>query len=553
MTKRIFYAICLTAISVLLAALVLVVGVLNSHFTRVQMDQLRAETALVAHALENEGGSYFQRLENTVDCRITWIGADGEVLYDNRSDSRSMETHLQREEVVNAFAQGYGESIRRSDTLMERYLYGAKLLSDGTVLRLAVSQNSIRALLLDMMQPIAVVMVIAVVLSLLIASQISRGIVKPLNELNLNAPLANREYEEILPLLHRLDLQQNQLRHQAGEFARQKREFDAVTRSLAEGMVLMSQDGTILSINPAAARLLDVTPNCAGANFAVANRNGEIGLLVKNALTGEKAEQTIALQGGTFLAVASPVKTQDKVTGAALLLLDVTEKRRSEALRREFAANVSHELKTPLHTISGYAELMQGGMVSAEDIPAFAGIIYKQARHMTRLVEDILHLSHLDEGGKDLQWGESDLYALAQQMVLSLSAAAELAEVALEVQGEPAVLRSVPQLLTGILFNLTDNAIKYNRPGGTVTLKVENTASGPRLTVSDTGIGIPAEDRERIFERFYRVDKSHSRALGGTGLGLSIVKHAALIHGAEIQLDSTVGKGTVVTVQFPGK
>jgi len=236
-----------------------------------------------------------------------------------------------------------------------------------------------------------------------------------------------------------------------------------------------------------------------------------------------------------------------------LLLLDVTEKRRSEALRREFAANVSHELKTPLHTISGYAELMQGGMVAEQDIPAFSGMIYKQARHMARLVEDILHLSRLDEGGKDMQWEETDLYALAQQTVQSLSAAAELARVELTLQGEPAALRGIPQLLTGIVFNLTDNAIKYNRPGGKVTLKVETTASGPRLTVSDTGIGIPAEDRERIFERFYRVDKSHSRAMGGTGLGLSIVKHAALIHSAEIQLDSTVGRGTVITVQFPGK
>ena len=550
MTKRIFRSIFLVALAVLLAAMGLIKGALHAYFTDVQFNQLRVETALAAHALTNEGISYFDKLDDTMDCRITWIAYDGTVLYDNRLDSVNMENHLAREEVLSAFLHGYGQSARYSDTLLERFIYAAELLPDGTVLRLSTSQNSILNLVLGMSHYIIVVVAVAVALSYLLAKRLSRSIVRPLNELDLNDPMSNRDYEEIVPLLRRLDSQQDQLRSQDTELKRKQKEFNTVTRALSEGLVLLNSGGTILSINPAAARLLEVTPNCAGADFAVANRNPEIAALVEKAMGGEKAEQTITLKAGAFLTAARPVRSEGSLIGVALLLVDMTQKHQAEQLRREFTANVSHELKTPLHAISGYAELMKSGLVLPEDTVHFSEKIYSEAKRMIRLVEDILRLSRLDEGSADMQWATVDLYEAAQKAVQELSAPAELAKVAVKLEGESAPINGIPQLLSAILFNLIDNAVKYNHPGGSIAVKVENRENTVVLTVADTGIGIPAEHQERIFERFYRVDKSHSKEVGGTGLGLSIVKHAALILKAKLELKSTEGKGTTVTVTF---
>ena len=551
MTKRIFRSIFLVALVTLLGALVLIMGAVYSHFTSVQFSQLRVETALASHAVTNEGVSYFDMLDDTMDCRITWIAADGTVLYDNRSDSESMMNHLEREEVQLALSNGYGQSARYSDTLMERYIYAAERLPDGTVLRLSTSQSSVLNLTLEMFWNIVIVMLATILLSYFLARRLSRSIVQPLNALNLDAPLLNQEYEEIAPLLRRLDSQQSQLRRQSLELNQRQKEFNTVTYALNEGLVLLSSSGTILSINPAAARLLGITPNCAGADFAVANRNTAIAALAEQALNGVKGEQVMKLSSGTFLSVASPVRSQGQISGVVLLMFDVTQQQEAESLRREFTANVSHELKTPLHSISGYAELLKSGLVQPQDVALFSEKIYTEAQRMTRLVEDTLRLSRLDEGAEDMNWEETDLYVMAQQVTQKLSAAAELAGVALILNGSHTVIRGIPQLLSGILFNLTDNAIKYNRRGGSVTIRIENAVSEVRLTVSDTGIGIPAEHRERVFERFYRVDKSHSKEVGGTGLGLSIVKHAVLIHKGSVDLTSTVGKGTTVTVRFP--
>ncbi len=551
MTKRIFRSIFTAALTVLLAALLLIIGALHSYFAQVQMEQLRVETALVSHAVANEGICYFDKLDGTMDCRITWIAADGTVLYDNRWDSGAMVNHLQRQEVKEALAGGYGQSTRYSDTLMERYLYAAQRLPDGTVLRLATAQSSVLNLVLGLSDRILLVAAAAVFLSFSLARRLSRSIVKPLNALDLEDPLSNREYEEILPLLRRMDSQQNQLRSQSVELKQKQKEFNTVTRSLSEGLVLINSGGTILSINPAAARLLEVTPNCIGADFSVANRCGAIAVLVNQALQGKKAENTVSLSSGSYLAAASPVRSEGSAFGVVLLLFDVTQKHQAEQLRREFTANVSHELKTPLHTISGYAELMKSGLVPQGDVENCADKIYSEAQRMIRLVEDILRLSRLDEGAADMQWMHLDLYSAAQAAVGELAASAELAGVTVELQGSSTAIYAIPQLVAAILFNLTDNAIKYNHPGGNVTLRVAQTEEAITLTVSDTGIGIPEGDRERIFERFYRVDKSHSKAVGGTGLGLSIVKHAALILNAKIQLTSSVGTGTAVQVQFP--
>ena len=551
MTKRIFRAILTVALSVLAAALVMILGALYSHFANVQFSQLREETALAAHAVENEGLAYFDGLDSGTNCRITWIASDGSVLYDNRSDSGAMVNHLERAEVQSALKTGYGESSRYSDTLLTRYLYTAQRLADGTVLRLAATQSSVWNLLLGMSWFIVVVLGGAIVVSSVLADRLAREIVRPINDLNLDDPLANGDYEEIAPLLRRLEAQQRQLRAQEQELLQKQKQFHTVTRSLSEGLVLVDSSGTILSINPAAAQLLEVTPHCLGADFSAANRNEAVSALLDQALSGQKAEQTVTLAAGTYLAAASPVTSDGVVSGVVLLLFDVTQKRQAEQFRREFTANVSHELKTPLHAISGYAELMKSGMVPQTDMTAFAGKIYGEAQRMIRLVEDILRLSRLDEGAAGMRWEELDLYDAAQSAVRSLSAAAELGGISLGVEGGPTVISAVPQLVSGILFNLTDNAVKYNRPGGSVSLRIEDAGAEAVLTVADTGIGIPEEHRERIFERFYRVDKSHSKEVGGTGLGLSIVKHAALILGAQIALDSTLGGGTTITVRFP--
>ena len=548
MTKRVFRSIFLASLAVLLAAVVLILGALYTYFSDVQAEQLRLQTALISHGLENEGLAYFDNFD-TSGRRVTWIAADGTVLYDSRSDSGVMENHLEREEVKAALATGSGTSFRYSDTLMERYIYTAQRLSDGTVLRLSAAQNTVPHLVLGVVKPIILVIGIAVALSALLAGQLTKNIVAPLNELNLDDPMSNREYVEIQPLLRRLDSQQVQLRAQSQELRQKQKEFNTVTRSLSEGLVLMNSSGTVLSINPAATRLLEITPNCLGADFGVANRNPAISALVEKALTGEKAEENVALTGGEYLAAASPVRSDGAVFGVVLLLFDVKQK--AEALRREFTANVSHELKTPLHAISGYAELMKDGLVPPEDTRHFAEKIYSEAQRMIDLVEDTLRLSRLDEGAADMQWAPIDLYETAKSAMQELTAPAELKNVSIRLEGTKTVIQGIPQLVSGIVFNLMDNAVKYNKDGGLVIVRLGEEKGQAVLTVTDTGIGISPEHQERVFERFYRVDKSHSKEIGGTGLGLSIVKHAALILGAAIELDSTVGKGTIVTVRFP--
>ena len=550
MTKRIFRSIFLAALCVFLAALTLVMGALHAYFTGIQMEQLRVETALASHAVTNEGASYFDTLDDTMGCRITWISVDGTVLYDNRTDSGSMENHMERQEVKSAMVSGYGHSSRFSDTLMEQYIYAAERLPDGSVLRLSTSRSSILNLLLDLSWTIVLVVIAAVVLSYILARRLSESIVRPLNTLDLDEPLSNSVYPEIYPLLLRMDSQKEQLLANARQLRQKQKEFNTVTRSLEEGLVLVNSSGTILSINPAAARLLDVTQNCLGADFTVANRNREISRLMEKALDGQKGEATVSLTGGNYLAAASPVKSGGQLSGVVLLLFDVTQKHQAEHLRREFTANVSHELKTPLHAISGYAELMKSGLVPSADVPAFSEKIYGEAQRMVRLVEDTLRLSRLDEGAADLQWTEVSLTDTILSTIQELSGAAELQKVSLRFSGDSVRLRAIPQLVSAIVFNLADNAVKYSHPGGVVDLRVQDNPDAVILTVADTGIGIPPEHQGRIFERFYRVDKSHSKAVGGTGLGLSIVKHAALILNASIVLDSAPDIGTTVTVRF---
>lgn len=552
MTKRIFRSVCIVAVVVLFASLALVMGVLYDYFSGSQENQLNTQTDLAAQGIEHEGSSYFDGLDSE-ELRITWIDKKGKVLFDNKTDASSMENHLEREEVRQAVENGYGKSSRYSETLTEKSLYSAKKLSDGSIVRLSVSQYSVLTLFLGMLRPVLIIALLAVVLALLLAYRLSKNIVTPLNKLNLDSPLSNKVYEELSPLLKRMDAQQRQLKHQSEELKRKREEFETATENMSEGLIILNEKGVILNLNRAAAKMLGLSEDSVGKDIFSEKTSVNLKEPTQIALSGKNKEEVFALRDGNCQLLANPVSTDGKVTGAALLVLDVTEKERAEQMRREFTANVSHELKTPLQTISGYAELLANGMVADKDKTAFSEKIYAEAQRMIRLIEDIIKLSNLDEGAVELTRETVDLYVTAENTVRSLLPAAKKANVTLSLKGENAEIYGIPQLLTAVVYNLCDNAIKYNKDGGTVFVSVKNNAENIVLSVRDTGIGIPKEQQERIFERFYRVDKSHSKEVGGTGLGLSIVKHAAKLHDAKITLESEVGKGTGITVIFPKK
>ena len=550
MTKRIFRAICLVALAVFLASVTLIMGILYDYFSQVQQDQLRIEAGLAARGVEENGAAYFDGLD-TQSYRITWIGADGTVLFDSDSDASTMENHLEREEVKQAMASGYGHSARYSSTLMERLLYSAQRLEDGSVIRLAITQNSVLTIMLGLIQPVLLVSLVAVILALALASRVSKTVVRPLNELNLDEPLNNEGFDELSPLLRRIDSQQRQLKGQALELKQKKDEFLAVTSNMSEGLVLLNSSGTILSINNAALTILDADKSSVGQDILTVNRSLEMQKLLEEAKRGQRSETKLCLTGREYQLDASPIISGGNIGGVALLLFDITERENAEQLRREFTANVSHELKTPLHSISGCAELMKNGMVKPEDTVRFAGQIYSEAQRLINLIEDIIRLSRLDEGAEDMQRERIDLYALSGSVIDSLGNEAKENKITLELCGGPAFIWGVRQLVSGMIYNLLDNAIKYNKANGSVKLSVSNEGEFSVVKVSDTGIGIPPEHQSRVFERFYRVDKSHSKEVGGTGLGLSIVKHSAMVHNAKIDLQSTPGKGTSITVRFP--
>lgn len=550
MTKRIFRSIWVVTLSVFLAAVLLFLGILYDYFSDIQRSQLRAETALAVQGVTHAGAAYFESLECS-DCRITWIGPDGTVLYDSISNSSNMENHLQRDEIRQALEDGTGESARYSTTLAERFFYCAQQLPDGTLIRLSVEQNSILTLLLGMMQPLCLIFILAFVLSFILASHSAKKIVQPLNELNLDEPLENDGYDELSPLLRRLDHQQREIRQQQHQLLQKQREFEAVISNMTEGIVLLNQNMNILSINPSAKHLLEADSVSSGTPILSVCRNPRMQELLHLAEQKQHSECILELNHKYYQLSANPILSDGELLGIVLLFLDVTEKEKSEQMRREFTANVSHELKTPLHTISGCAELMTNGLVKPEDMPHFSSQIYGEAQRMTQLIEDIIELSHLDEGAGDLMWESTDLYELTKQAAESLQPQAKAAQVALTLEGSSCIIHAIPRLVSEIVCNLCDNAIKYNHSGGNVHITVKPENGSALLCVADTGIGIPDEHQERIFERFYRVDKSHSKEIGGTGLGLSIVKHAAVLHNAPITLTSKPGEGTVITVAFP--
>ena len=550
MTKRIYKAICAAALGVFVVTMLLIMGVLYNYFSSVQQRQLRSQTALAVQGAEQLGMDYFDDLSDE-DVRITWVAANGDVLYDSASDSDVMENHLQREEIQSALATGFGESARYSSTMLKQYLYCAQKLSDGTVLRLSVSHNSVWVLLLGMLQPILIVIAVAAVLSFLLASRLSKRIVDPMNKLNLDEPLENEGYDELSPLLRRIYSQQQHLKEQQATLTRKQNELEAIVGHLEEGMILLDKSCKVITANQAALRLLDArASNIAGLDLLMLSRNLALAEAVQEAMAGRSATRKTELHGKTIQIQAAAVGQQDEMSGVAVVLFDITQSEQAEQRRREFTANVSHELKTPLQSISGYSELLMRGMARQEDIQPFAQRIYGETQRLIQLVQDIINLSQLDEGSS-YQWQQANLFAIAAEVTGSLEHFAEEKQVRLTLEGSDTMLRGVPELLRGIVYNLTDNAIKYNHPGGSVTVTVSRQKDEAVLTVSDTGIGIPEGEQDRIFERFYRVDKSRSKEVGGTGLGLSIVKHAAFLHKAAIDVTSQLGAGTTIQVRFP--
>ena len=549
MTKRIFRATLLVGVAVLIASLALVMGVLYSYFGRVQESQLRDELSLAAVGVEKNGTDYLAELHSD-QYRITWLRADGVVMYDTQVDAETMENHAQRQEVRQALATGEGESSRYSSTLLQKTVYYAKLLPDGTVLRLSAVRVTAGVLVLNMLQPILLVLAAALILSGVLASRLARRITEPLNRLDLEHPLENDTYEELAPLLRRMEHQRRQIDQQIGELRQRSEEFDQITGSMNEGLVLLDEAGAILSINPAARRLLGADGDCVGQDFLTVDRDVTMSDALRQAAEQGHSEFRGERNGREYQFDVTRIQTEGRTAGTVLLVFDVTERAFAERNRREFTANVSHELKTPLQGIIGSAELLENGMVKQEDVPRFVGHIRAEAQRLVTLIGDIIRLSQLDEG-EPMPTEPVELLAVAREVAENLRSAAETRNVTVEVTGTPATVSGVRRLLYEIVLNLCDNAIKYNTEGGRVEVEVAQDGGTAAVTVRDTGIGIPPEHQSRVFERFYRVDKSHSKASGGTGLGLSIVKHAVQYHHGVIQLKSEVGKGTEIRVTFP--
>ena len=549
MTKKIFQSILLVAGCVLLASLLIIMGFLYDYFGGVEENQLRDELSLAAAAVEDGGTDYLSRL--TADrYRLTWIAADGIVLYDTKTNAESLENHASRAEVSQALATGTGESTRYSSTLMEKTMYYAQRLDDGTVLRISISRATVGMIAVGMIQPLLIVLIVALILSGLLARRLSRRIVDPLNSLDLEHPLDNDAYEELSPLLKRIHHQHVEIQTQLRELREKTDEFTQITGSMREGLVLLDEHGSILSINAAVQALFGADAQCVGRDFLTIERSHEISAAIQAAAADGHSEVRAERAGHVYQFDISRITSDGKFLGTVILAFDITEQEFAERNRREFTANVSHELKTPLQGIIGSAELIENGMVKPEDLPRFVGHIHAEAARLVTLIDDIIRLSQLDEGDA-MPTEPVDLLAVSQEAAENLHDAAAARNVTVSVTGQPAVLPGVRRLIYEIVYNLCDNAIKYNRDGGRVDVTVAADAGGSSITVADTGIGIAPEHQARVFERFYRVDKSHSKASGGTGLGLSIVKHAVQYHHGRIELESTPGTGTTIRVVFP--
>ena len=548
MTSKILKSILSVATAVLLASLVIITGVLYRYFGDVQESQLKDELSLAASAAEQLGEDYLAGLDYD-RYRLTWVDADGNVVFDSHADKSAMENHADREEIKEALAYGTGSSMRQSSTLTEQTIYEATRLEDGSVLRISVSRATAFVLVLGMVQPIAIVLVIAIILSALLASRMAKRIVEPLNRLNLEKPMENDAYEELAPLLRRIHSQHKEIEYQMWTLQQKQDEFEQITDNMKEALVLLDSNGRIISINPAAKKLFGINTDCVGEDFLTIDRKQDMRQAISEVKDKGQSFFYTKKNGRNYQFDLSRIDADGKIHGIVILAFDITEQVNAEKHRQEFTANVSHELKTPLQTIIGSAELMELGIVKEEETPRFIKSIRQEAARLVTLIDDIIRLSQLDEG-TEMPKEDVSLLELAREVTETLSDAAKLKGVSLEVCGDDGVISGVRRLLYEVVYNLCDNAIKYNNPGGYVKVSVSENADNVQISVSDNGIGIAPEHQDKVFERFYRVDKSHSKQSGGTGLGLSIVKHAVQYHHGKITVDSDLDKGTNISIQF---
>lgn len=550
MTKKIFKSIMFVCALVLAVGLAAVMGILYSNFDGQMRKELSKEAAYLAYGVEQQGVDYLKNIKDK-SARITYIDQDGTVLFDNEADISEMKNHSDRTEFQKAEKYGAGESSRYSDTLSEKTIYYALRLKDGTVLRVSGTQDSVLALVENLIFPLCGLLCLMLILSGIMASAISKRIVKPINELDLESPEENRIYEELSPLLSKIHRQNREIQNQLELAKQQQEEFALITENMQEGLIVIDKYTMILSANSSAWNLFHMDRVCQGESVYCLDREEEFRHAIEQVLSGEHTELVLKLNGSDIQLIANPVIRDKKTEGAVVLLVNVTEKLERESLRREFSANVSHELKTPLTSISGFAEIMQGGLVKNEDIPKFAGRIYKESQRLLQLVEDVIQISQLDEEKTSYVWEPVDVYQVCKNAFESLKEKAKRLNVHLYICGERMKMEAVRTLLEEAIYNVCDNAIKYNRNDGSVSVFLTQTAQEIQIVVKDTGVGIPKEDQDRVFERFYRVDKSHSKEIGGTGLGLSIVKHAVGALKGCVILRSEEGNGTEICMKFP--
>lgn len=559
MTKRIFGGAFIVSLVAIISAVAMVLGVAYTKEQQLFKRQLEQQAMLLAATMENTSPDddveslrkLSHDIHGTFENRITYIGQDGTVLFDNEADPATMENHLGREEVVAAKQSGTGTAIRESYTMSEMTVYCARVIGYGCIVRVAGTMDTVAARIAGMWWEVLLVVITAAMVSLGVAAIVARVVVKPINSIDLKNPDIGESYSEIAPLLHRISEQNHEIDQQIAELTRSRKEFSLITENMSEGFIIIDSRTEVLSYNTAALKILGSDFTGSSRSVLVLNRSEAFRSAVEDALAGKRSETDLTLSEKIYQVIATPAFTGSSVTGAVMIILDITEKEAREELRREFTSNVSHELKTPLTTIYGISDMLVGGIVKPEDIPGFAKNIRDEAGRMITLIQDILKLSQLDENTFSDQRERVDLYELAQSAAERLRPQADEKHVTISVTGERSEFTGIATVLEEMIYNLLDNAVKYNKQGGRADVDVRSSDDDIVVTVSDTGIGVPADSIDRIFERFYRADKSHSRKIGGTGLGLSIVKHGVSLHGGSITVKSSEGSGTTFTMALP--
>ena len=550
MTKKIFKSNILVAAAVLIFGIACVMAILYQHFGKEINGELKKEASYLSYGVEQDGIDYLKQI-NEKDDRITYIAEDGTVLYDNMADAEAMENHSERKEVQEALKTGSGYAERTSETLSQKTIYYALRLPDHSVLRVSSTQFSVFVLLMELIPPIIGILIVMLIIAVIVSAHMANKIVEPINNLDLEHPEDNQVYDEVGPLLSKIYKQNRQIKNQLEAARRNQEEFGIITENMQEGLLVIDSYTMILSGNSSVWNMFQLKEAKIGDSVYSLNRNEDFRMLIEQVLKGQHGSVLLHLGNEAIQMIANPVTREHKVVGAVLLLMNETEKVEREQLRREFSANVSHELKTPLTSISGFAEIIQDGLVRAEDIKKFAGRIYDEAQRLITLVEDTIKVSQLDEGENPYEWEQLDAYTVVKDVCGRLKDIAAKKNVHLYIDGDKTMLCTVRPILDEIIYNLCDNGIKYNRDDGTVSIHLREMGENVEIRVKDNGIGIPGEDQNRVFERFYRVDKSHSKEIGGTGLGLSIVKHGVTFLGGTLKMISEIGKGTEITMTFP--